>query len=170
MTLYEWKITNLGNGEYGYIWIAENGRDESGAICMAELSGPRLRPEGTSFRSCQSPGFRGRVIGDLPGSRASFENMTHPGICTAEFIENSAPDGDGRVHFVERFGKVMLDLTQGDLYDVEIQVSSDGVVRSGSALAIGHVLKTEGSAWISSASASALRANNRLPGSYSAGQ
>jgi hypothetical protein len=32
MTLYEWKITDLGNGQYGYIWIAENGKDEFGTI------------------------------------------------------------------------------------------------------------------------------------------
>ena len=32
MTLYEWKITDLGNNQYGYIWIAENGKDEFGPV------------------------------------------------------------------------------------------------------------------------------------------
>jgi hypothetical protein len=32
MTLFEWKITDCGNGEYGYIWIANSGKDEFGAI------------------------------------------------------------------------------------------------------------------------------------------
>jgi hypothetical protein len=32
MTLYEWKITDIGDGEYGYIWIAEDGKDEFGTI------------------------------------------------------------------------------------------------------------------------------------------
>ena len=32
MTLYQWKITDLGNGQYGYIWITENGKDESGKL------------------------------------------------------------------------------------------------------------------------------------------
>jgi hypothetical protein len=32
MTIYEWKVTDLGNGRYGYIWIAESGRDEFGSI------------------------------------------------------------------------------------------------------------------------------------------
>jgi hypothetical protein len=32
MTLYEWKITDKGNGEHGYIWIAEVGKDDFGAI------------------------------------------------------------------------------------------------------------------------------------------
>jgi|ERR1035437_10642420 hypothetical protein len=27
MTLFEWKITSLSNGEFGYIWIAEPSRD-----------------------------------------------------------------------------------------------------------------------------------------------
>jgi hypothetical protein len=31
-TLFEWRITYLGNGEYGYIWIAEAGKDEFGTI------------------------------------------------------------------------------------------------------------------------------------------
>jgi Carboxypeptidase regulatory-like domain len=98
--------------------------------------------------------IRGKVIGDLPGERAntsvifrrefgtiedigggggvrvqadgSFEDMKHPGIYTAELTEFSAPDGDGRVHLVGRFGEVRLDLTQGDLYDVEIHVASNG--------------------------------------------
>jgi hypothetical protein len=97
--------------------------------------------------------IRGKVIGDPPGERAnifvsfrrefgtiddfggggvrvqadgSFEDKKHPGIYTAELTESSAPDGDGRVHLVRRFGEVRLDLTQGDLFDVEIQVSSDG--------------------------------------------
>jgi hypothetical protein len=97
--------------------------------------------------------IRGKVIGDLPGERAntfvtfrrefgtiddvgggrgipvqpdgSFEDKNHPGIYTAELTESSAPDGDGRVHIVGRFGEVRLDLTQGDLNDVEIRVSSD---------------------------------------------
>jgi|HubBroStandDraft_6_1064221.scaffolds.fasta_scaffold35508_3 hypothetical protein len=98
--------------------------------------------------------IRGKVIGDLPGERAntsvmfrrdfgaiddigggggvpvqadgSFEDMNHPGIYTTELTEFSAPDGDGRVHLVRRFGEVRLDLTQGDLYDVEIHVSFNG--------------------------------------------
>jgi hypothetical protein len=60
------------------------------------------------------------TIDDIDGGRGvqvqadgSFENMTHPGIGTAEFTENSAPDGDGRLHSVGRFGAVRLDLTQG---------------------------------------------------------
>jgi len=97
--------------------------------------------------------IRGKVIGDLPGERAktsvmfrrefgtiddigggsgvpvqadgSFEGKKHPGIYTAELTEFSAPDGDGRVRLVRRFGEVRLDLTQGDLDDVEIRVSSD---------------------------------------------
>lgn len=32
MTLYEWKISDLGNGQYGYIWVAENGKDEVGNL------------------------------------------------------------------------------------------------------------------------------------------
>ena len=32
MTLYEWKITDFGDGEYGHIWIAEHGKDEFGTI------------------------------------------------------------------------------------------------------------------------------------------
>jgi len=32
MTIYEWKITNLGDRQYGYIWIAENGTDEFGTV------------------------------------------------------------------------------------------------------------------------------------------
>jgi hypothetical protein len=98
--------------------------------------------------------IRGRVIGDLPGEPAntsvmftrefgaidgigggsgipvqadgSFEDKMHPGIYTAELSEFSAPDRDGRAHLVGRFGKVKLDLTQGDLYDIEIHVSSEG--------------------------------------------
>jgi hypothetical protein len=96
---------------------------------------------------------RGKVIGKLPGEPANtcvmfmrefgaidgigggggapvqadgtFEDRMHPGIYTAELTEFSAPDGDGRAHLVRRFGKAKLDLTQGDLYDVEIHVSSD---------------------------------------------
>jgi Carboxypeptidase regulatory-like domain len=98
--------------------------------------------------------IRGRVIGDLPGEPAntfvmftrefgaidgigggsgapvqaegSFEKEMHPGIYTAELTEFSAPDGEGRTHLIGRFGKVRLDLTQGNLYDVEIHVSSNG--------------------------------------------
>lgn len=97
--------------------------------------------------------IRGKVIGDLPGDRAhtsvmfrrdfgtiddigggsgspvqadgSFEQMNPQGIYTAELSEFSAPDGDGRVHLVRRFGNVRLDMTHGNLYDVEIHVSSD---------------------------------------------
>jgi len=32
MTLFEWRITDLGKGEYGYIWIAEAGKDDFGPI------------------------------------------------------------------------------------------------------------------------------------------
>jgi hypothetical protein len=32
MTLYQWKITDLGNGQYGHIWITENGKDEFGKL------------------------------------------------------------------------------------------------------------------------------------------
>ena len=32
MTIYEWRITDCGNGEFGYIWIAEAGKDEFGTI------------------------------------------------------------------------------------------------------------------------------------------
>ena len=32
MTLFEWRITDKGNGEYGYIWIAEAGKDEFGPV------------------------------------------------------------------------------------------------------------------------------------------
>lgn len=99
--------------------------------------------------------IRGKVIGDLPGDRAktsvmfrrdfgtivdevgggsgvpvqpdgSFEDKKHPGIYTAEIMEFSAPNQDGRVHLVRQLGKVKLDLTQGDLDDVEIYVSADG--------------------------------------------
>ena len=31
-TVYEWRITDKGNGEYGYIWIAEDGKDDFGAF------------------------------------------------------------------------------------------------------------------------------------------
>jgi hypothetical protein len=98
--------------------------------------------------------IRGRVIGNLPGVRAntsvmfrrelgtmddiggksgvpvqadgSFEIRTHPGIYTAELAEFSAPDGNGQVHLVRRFTEARLDLTHGDIGDVEIHVSSDG--------------------------------------------
>jgi hypothetical protein len=97
---------------------------------------------------------RGKVIGDLPGDRAktsvmfrrefgtiddigggggvpvqadgSFEDEKHPGIYTAEIMEFSAPNEDGRVKLVRRLGEVKLDLTQGDLDGVEIYVSADG--------------------------------------------
>lgn len=99
--------------------------------------------------------IRGKVIGDLPGERAntsvmfrrefgtiddiggsggvpvqadgSFEDKKHPGIYTAEITEFSAPNEDGQVHLVRRLGEVRLDLTQGDLDDVEVYVSADGV-------------------------------------------
>jgi hypothetical protein len=32
MTLFEWKITDLGDGEYGYIWISVDGKDTFGNI------------------------------------------------------------------------------------------------------------------------------------------
>jgi hypothetical protein len=32
MTIFEWKITDLGNGEFGYIWIASDGKDEFGNL------------------------------------------------------------------------------------------------------------------------------------------
>jgi hypothetical protein len=32
MTLYEWKITDLGDGQCGCIWIAEAGKDEFGSV------------------------------------------------------------------------------------------------------------------------------------------
>jgi len=97
--------------------------------------------------------IRGKVIGDLPGERAnvdvmlrrdfgtidgisgsggtrvqadgSFEDKKHPGIYTAELTEFSSPDVDGGVHLVRRFGEAKLDLTHGDLDDVEIHVSAD---------------------------------------------
>jgi hypothetical protein len=97
---------------------------------------------------------RGKVIGDLPGDRAktsvmfrrefgtiddiggsggvpvqadgSFEDKKHPGIYTADITEFSAPNEDGRVHLVRRLGEVKLDLTQGDLDDVEIYISANG--------------------------------------------
>jgi hypothetical protein len=98
--------------------------------------------------------IRGKVIGDLPGDRAktsvmfrrefgtiddiggsggvpvqadgSFEDQKHPGIYSAEIAEFSGPNEDGRVDLVRRLGEVKLDLTQGDLDDVEIRVSADG--------------------------------------------
>jgi hypothetical protein len=99
--------------------------------------------------------IRGKVIGDLPGDLAktsvmfrrdfgtivdevgggsgvpvqpdgSFEDKKHPGIYNAEIMEFSAPNQVGRVHLVRQLGKVKLDLTRGDLDDVEIYVSADG--------------------------------------------
>ncbi len=32
MTLFEWRITDLGNGEYGFIWIAAVGKDDFGSV------------------------------------------------------------------------------------------------------------------------------------------
>jgi hypothetical protein len=31
MTVFEWKITDIGNGQYGFIWIAEAGKDDFGS-------------------------------------------------------------------------------------------------------------------------------------------
>lgn len=31
-TVYEWRITDKGNGEYGYVWIAEAGKDDFGPV------------------------------------------------------------------------------------------------------------------------------------------
>jgi hypothetical protein len=31
-TLFEWRITDKGNGEYWYIWVEENGKDEFGPV------------------------------------------------------------------------------------------------------------------------------------------
>jgi hypothetical protein len=33
-TVYEWRITDKGNGEYGHIWIAEVGKDDFGPVYM----------------------------------------------------------------------------------------------------------------------------------------
>ena len=32
MALFEWKITDCGSGEFGYIWIAEDGMDDFGPL------------------------------------------------------------------------------------------------------------------------------------------
>jgi hypothetical protein len=32
MTVYEWKVTDLGNGEHGFIWISQDGEDSFGPI------------------------------------------------------------------------------------------------------------------------------------------
>ena len=32
MTLYEWKITDKNNGEFGHIWIVKDGEDEFGPV------------------------------------------------------------------------------------------------------------------------------------------
>lgn len=97
--------------------------------------------------------IRGKVVGVLPGDPANtcvmftrefgtiegiggsggrpvqadgtFEDRLHPGIYTGELTEFSEPDDDSRAHLVRLFGKARLDLTQGDLCDVEIHVSAD---------------------------------------------
>jgi hypothetical protein len=66
------------------------------------------------------------MIRSLDSVHGSFADKKHPGIYTAKITEFSAPHEDGRVHFVRRLGEVKLDLTQGDLDDVEIYVSADG--------------------------------------------
>lgn len=63
MTVFEWKITDLGNGEYGFIWIAEVGKDDFGTIY-------RVWVDSENYDKCigKCDWLEGNMVGDIIAS------------------------------------------------------------------------------------------------------
>ena len=96
MTLYEWKITDLGNGEYGYIWITDNGKDEFGNIYIIYVdsynidatAGDVFKYEAQRFfdlEITEDDGWYGRILLLWKRLGSPVINRKEPGYCAPWF-------------------------------------------------------------------------------------
>jgi hypothetical protein len=66
-TVFEWKITDLSNGQHGYIWISESGKDEFGAVYRIYIDPCNHDSIGTwigDYRGCNK-GDLWNILGNL---------------------------------------------------------------------------------------------------------